>query len=973
MKKIILILMILFQMCLVAMAQVDLKEGLIVHYQFNGNLNDKSGNGYDLTANGGEFSTGRFGNISAYKFNGTSDYLLNNKGLDLGLFTISFWININKFPTNNQSQRCRFLGIGEEWFSINCLKDSIGIHVYDDWNITNSNFKFQLHKWYHIVFIRSDEYFYLYINDTLNSYVIDPNPFTILYGGFFDGPLSLGAEQNPSYPDWTSFFNGKTDDVRIYDRVLNGQEIHTLYTIAKEVDPLIINNSTRNICKGHPDILMANWDSSYTYQWMKDGEAIIGANNDTLIITEPGEYKVRETDSYGNTDVSAPLIVNDFSVSVNDAIIQCGSTAQLNVFTNYTGNDSLIYLWSPAEGLNSSVIADPVADIINTKTYSVTVRTPWGCYAKDSLTVFVQPIVAYANDTTIMCGTDAQLNITTNYTGTDVLFYNWTPAEYLNNPHIRNPLALKPKPAIYSVNVSTSKGCVTSKNITLNTSNDLKTHNGLFANYDFKGNVNDQSGNSHNLIASGGEYSSDRFGAISAYELNGSTDYLVSDTIFNYLSAFDASVSFWVNMHEFPLNNPDQECVFLWINGFGVGCRKDTIVVLNGNRTNSTYLLQLDKWYHIVVTTERITTYVNPRTKCSYDLKTTKLYINDAVSSVGYQYYSYCWGSSFINYNNSNFLQLGSSNDSSGTKRTGFFNGKIDDLMFYTSLLSPHDIHVLYIDKTSSDLHPSICMVSVNESERNFVTWQKDLNTGIDSTFIYRGSSLQTGKYDLIGKVPYSLPGIFIDSASDAGIRSNKYKISYKDICGYESETSQEHKTMHLTMNKGIGFDWDLIWEPYSGIPVESYNIYRGTSKSDLTFIGSVSGSNLSYTDVDAPSGIVYYQVKIDLPQDCSNLSTSEFIGSGSNIVSNSYSTGKQAIQDDAIFYPNPADDVIYIRRCDSTESLIFIFNMDGKILLSKQLTNDGNRMDISGLSPGVYLVKLVDSGVSSTSKLIKK
>jgi len=42
MKKIILILMILFQMCLVAMAQVDLKEGLIVHYQFNGNLNDKS-------------------------------------------------------------------------------------------------------------------------------------------------------------------------------------------------------------------------------------------------------------------------------------------------------------------------------------------------------------------------------------------------------------------------------------------------------------------------------------------------------------------------------------------------------------------------------------------------------------------------------------------------------------------------------------------------------------------------------------------------------------------------------------------------------------------------------------------------------------------------------------------------------------------------------------------------------------------
>jgi hypothetical protein len=987
MKKLFLSLIILFQICLVVNSQVDLKEGLYAHYPFNGNLNDKSGSGYDLIAKGGNFSTGRFGNISAYKFNGTSDYLVSDNSLNLGLFTISIWVNINEFPTNNQSQRCRFLGISEELFSINCLKDSIGIHVYDNWNITNSNYKFQLHKWYHIVVVRSDEYFYLYINDTLSSYAIDPNPFTILYGGFFDGRLSMGSEQNAyisdqgmtSYPDWASFFNGKIDDVRIYNRALNEQEIHALYNLPEEVDPVITNGSNISICSGHSSILRANSDSNYTYQWLKDETEIISATSDTLVITEPGEYRVKETDIYGNSDISSPAIVNNFTVFVKDTTIQCGSTSQLNAFTNYTGNESLIYLWSPAEGLNSSNIANPVADIINTKTYSVTIKTPGGCFAKDSLTVIVEPLIVYARDTTIICGTDAQLKVTTNYTGTDVLFYNWTPAENLNDSHIRNPIALNPKPSIYSVEVSTSKGCFTSKTIALNSSNDLKPSNGLFANYPFKRNVNDQSGNDHDLIASGGGYSTDRFGNISAYEFNGTTDYLVSDTIFNFPIPFfpqsPSSVSFWVNIREFPLNNPDQESVFWWVGRTGIDCRKDTIVVtdhaLKRNITHSKYKLQLNKWYHVIFTTSQ-NVYISPVLRCTFISDYSKLYINDTLRSDGYHNFSvFCYGSdpTYSSSGYSGYLQLGSMKYSDSTERTNFFNGKIDDVMFYNSTLSTQDIHALYMDKTSSDLHPSICMVSVNESDRNIVTWQKYRNSGIDSTYIYREWPLQTGQYELIGKVPYSLPGIFIDSASNAGIRSNKYMIAYKDFCGYESEKSPEHKTMHLTINKGIGFNWNLIWEQYLGIPVQSYGIYRGISKSDLTFIGSTSGSSSSYTDVDAPSGIVYYQVKIDLPQDCSDLKPAEFASSGSNIVN----TWTNKDLDNTIFYPNPADNVIYIRRCDSTESFIFIFNLDGKLLLSKQLTNDGNSMDISGLSPGAYLVKFVDSGRSLINKLIKK
>jgi hypothetical protein len=510
----------------------------------------------------------------------------------------------------------------------------------------------------------------------------------------------------------------------------------------------------------------------------------------------------------------------------------------------------------------------------------------------------------------------------------------------------------------------------------------LNLHDGLYAYFPFNGNVKDQSANHiYDLIASGGRYSTDRFGNISAYEFNGTTDYLVNNTIFNFpiYCPINSSVSFWVNMHEFPLNNPNQECVFLGLggvegSGFGILCKKDSIVVVdatNYNRTNSSYKLQLDNWYHVVVRTSR-GIYQFPSKYIHINIQ---LYINDTLRSTGDRMVFLSCGDSYNPYIYSGYLQLGSMKYSDSTDRTSFFNGKIDDVMFYNRTLSTQEIHDLFMDNTSSNLHPSICMVSVNESDRNFVTWQKYQNSSIDSTYIYRESSLQTDQYDLIGKVPYSMPGIFIDSTSNAGIRSNKYKISFKYYSDYESEKSKEHKTMHLMLSKGVDHDWQLMWEPYLGIPVQSYKIYRGTSKSDLSLIDSTSTSNLNYTDVYAPSDTNYYELKIDLPQDCSNLKYEHFTSSCSNIVSNYDFTESLSnnVLDNIIFYPNPADNVIYIRRCNATKAIISIFSLDGKLLLSKHLTNDGNSMDISALSPGVYLVKLVDSGVSLRKKLIKK
>ena len=54
----------------------QLGEGLVAYYPFNGDANDKSGNGNDGTVFGAITTADRFGNENAaYEFDGTNDYI----------------------------------------------------------------------------------------------------------------------------------------------------------------------------------------------------------------------------------------------------------------------------------------------------------------------------------------------------------------------------------------------------------------------------------------------------------------------------------------------------------------------------------------------------------------------------------------------------------------------------------------------------------------------------------------------------------------------------------------------------------------------------------------------------------------------------------------------------------------------------------------------------------------------------------
>jgi hypothetical protein len=279
----------------------------------------------------------------------------------------------------------------------------------------------------------------------------------------------------------------------------------------------------------------------------------------------------------------------------------------------------------------------------------------------------------------------------------------------------------------------------------------------------------------------------------------------------------------------------------------------------------------------------------------------------------------------------------------------------------------------VHISTSVLDYNPSICMVTVNDSDKNVVVWQRGQNTAIDSFYIYRESSVQTGKYDLIGKLSYTSIGVFTDTTSNARVQSNRYKITVKDICGFVTEKSPEHKTMHLTINKGTGNNWNLIWEQYVGQSVSSYKVYRGTSKTDLAEIGSTSGGNTTYTDETAPNGTVFYQIEVVLPQACSSLKSTSYASSRSNIISSADATSGIASNSitELFIYPNPANDKLYIKNIMSSKSIAFIYDLQGKLVLNKQI--DTNPIDISNLIRGIYTVKLVNLENVFINKLIKE
>jgi hypothetical protein len=209
-------------------------NGLVTYYPFNGNANDSSGNGNNGTVYNATLTTDRFGKQNqAYYFNGTDAYIKASANvLPATTRTISIW-----FYANSVTSRPALLGYGggicgtsffagiytnsdSYWTSCHCGAKSVNL------NITSQ----PVGQWINWIITSSLTGTRYYINGTLvrDTAVFYDN--TDVTGKDF----SLGVDVDylgfaPFTNSDVGYFDGKLDDIRIYNRELSQTEINTLY------------------------------------------------------------------------------------------------------------------------------------------------------------------------------------------------------------------------------------------------------------------------------------------------------------------------------------------------------------------------------------------------------------------------------------------------------------------------------------------------------------------------------------------------------------------------------------------------------------------------------------------------------------------------------------------------------------------------------------------------------------------------
>ncbi len=144
--------------------------------------------------------------------------------------------------------------------------------------------------------------------------------------------------------------------------------------------------------------------------------------------------------------------------------------------------------------------------------------------------------------------------------------------------------------------------------------------------------------------------------------------------------------------------------------------------------------------------------------------------------------------------------------------------------------------------------------------------------------------------------------------------------------------------------NSGSGY-FDLPNSlPYSGVTIGSLTIVNATTAMDNTT----------------------YRCVISKGSGCNNDTTAAAL---LHVINNVGITGISDIEQVTI-YPNPAHDHIDVNMLQN--GVVTIYNEVGSVVFTKELSAQANRIDLKGLSAGLYIVKIT-SGTETTYRKLNK
>lgn len=206
------------------------QSGIVAYYPFNGNANDVSGNGNHAEVHGASLTSDRFGNTnSAFMFDGDKDHITTNYQIpDNTSWSIVFWFALTSEPTYRTwisiLESNKGLGFRTEknkdvdvLFGVKTGNNSKGL---DYTTVSIQNLSIDDGDW-HMWSVTYDDitkYWYIYLDGKLTP--------TASIKQDYNATISATLRFGRAITDW---YDGKMDDIRIYERVLSDFELRNLF------------------------------------------------------------------------------------------------------------------------------------------------------------------------------------------------------------------------------------------------------------------------------------------------------------------------------------------------------------------------------------------------------------------------------------------------------------------------------------------------------------------------------------------------------------------------------------------------------------------------------------------------------------------------------------------------------------------------------------------------------------------------
>ena len=638
-------------------AQINLQNGLIAYYPFNGNANDESGNSNNGTLQGQTtFENGVVGTCAKFRGNQLGDYIsIPPVNLSLTQFSISAWVNVTNIDSGLYMEEEDILSFDDvnspNHFALSVRRngsvsqtDSLGFHFWIPGLLYfNTNLKFFPNSWLHVVGTYDGIKARIYVNGILESESVS----------IINASINTTADMwiNSHYywgANTQGRMGGNIDEVRLYDRALNQSEISALNNEPLS-NCLVADypfNGNANDASGNGNNgtvsgatlttdRFGNPNSAYYFDGVNDNKIII-PNSSSLNISS-NEISISMWIKWQNNEA-------DYTYrGLSKGGVEVGSGYELLVRgVSYFGGDSGIFEFNIAPNANYYVQ--------NANSY----KTQW----VHLLSVFNNGIgKIYVNG--ILSSIDTS-SITSILPNTDDLYlgirnpnnnYAGQLDGCLDDIHIYN-CALDSADIDSLYNIGGWGDC-------------------LVADYPFDGNANDVSGNGNNATVNGATLTTDRFGNTnSAYSFDGVNDLITSPLLGGFTD--EITLSAWYK------SDGTQN------NSSGIVCSRSGFSQLNGLNVDNTYIsfhlvnigaglvynTPLDNQWHFITGT-----YKNGVTKLFYD--------NQLVAS----------NNAVVNFTVDQPFEIGHDNFSGEIR---YFYGSIEDVRIYRCALDSADIDSLY-------------------------------------------------------------------------------------------------------------------------------------------------------------------------------------------------------------------------------------------------------------------------------------